>query len=95
MKARNILISVFAVAALGSCDFLDEYNPNSVTTGNFYKTESDVETSVNGIYSALTQSYYFTYNHYFTDVRANATIVKDAGAVSGIPYQFYNFTLTE
>ena len=57
MKARNILISVFAVAALGSCDFLDEYNPNSVTTGNFYKTESDVETSVNGIYSALTQSY--------------------------------------
>ena len=56
MKARNILISVFAVAALGSCDFLDEYNPNSVTTGNFYKTESDVETSVNGIYSALTQS---------------------------------------
>ena len=96
MKARNyILICLFAAVSLASCDFLDEYDPNSVTTGNFYKNESDIETSVSGIYASLTQNYYFKNNHFFTDVRANATIVKDAGANSGIPYQFYNYTLTE
>lgn len=28
-------------------------------------------------------------------MRANATVVTNSGANSGIPYQFYNYTLTE
>ena len=95
MKSLHIF-SVFAALFFAvSCDFLDESDPNAVTTGNFYTSESDIATSVNGIYESLNQGYYFYNNHFFTDVRAHATVVMDAGGNSGIPYQFYNYTLTE
>ena len=80
---------------LTACDFLDEYNPNSVTVGNYYTSEEDIVASLNGVYTSLTQSYVADNYHYFTDVRANATVVTNSGANSGIPYQFYNYTLTE
>lgn len=95
MKLKFIFaLSIFPIL-LNSCGFLDEYDPNKTTVGNFYKNESDITTSLNGVYASLTQSYYFMYNHYFTDVRAHDTAVTDSGANSGIPYQFYNYTLTE
>ena len=80
---------------LTACDFLDEYNPNSVTVGNYYTSEEDIVASLNGVYTSLTQSYVADNYHYFTDVRANATVVTNSGANSGIPYQFYNYTLPE
>ena len=76
-------------------DFLDELIPNSVTVGNYYTSEEDIVASLNGVYTSLTQSYVADNYHYFTDVRANATVVTNSGANSGIPYQFYNYTLTE
>lgn len=95
MKIKYLLsTAIVSAIALTSCSFLDEFDPNSVTTGNFYISESDIDTSVNGVYAALKQSYYYQNNHFFTDERAHVTVERDAGANSGIPYQFYNYTLT-
>lgn len=95
MKIKHMFILLAASVSTASCGFLDEYDPNSTTVGNFYKSEADIVTSLNGVYASLTQSYYYTNNHYFTDVRSHDTAVTDSGANSGIPYQFYNYTLTE
>ena len=95
MKISSIFAILTASAILAACDFLDEYNPNSVTVGNYYTSEEDIVASLNGVYTSLTQSYVANNNHYFTDVRANATVVTSSGNNSGIPYQFYNYTLTE
>lgn len=95
MRISHLFILLAASAMLTACDFLDEYNPNSVTVGNYYTSEEDIVASLNGVYTSLTQSYVADNYHYFTDVRANATVVTSSGANSGIPYQFYNYTLTE
>lgn len=95
MKIKHILLLLTASIGFSSCSFLDEYDPNSNTVGNFYTSEADIVSSLNGVYAALGQSYYYKNNHYFTDVRAHDTAVTDSGANSGIPYQFYNYTLTE
>lgn len=95
MKISHIITLITASATLAACDFLDEYSPNSVTVGNYYASEEDIVASLNGVYTSLTQSYVANNNHYFTDVRANTTVVTNSGANSGIPYQFYNYTLTE
>ena len=95
MKIKQIFAALTVSAALMSCNFLDEYDPNATTAGNFYASEADIVTSLNGVYQSLTQDYYYQYNYYFTDVRAHVTVVTDSGASSGIPYQFYNYTLTE
>ena len=95
MRISHLFILLAASAMLTACDFLDEYNPNSVTVGNYYTSEEDIVASLNGVYTSLTQSYVADNYHYFTDVRANATVVTNSGANSGIPYQFYNYTLTE
>ena len=93
MKIKQIFAILAVSASLMSCNFLDEFDPNATTAGNFYTSEADIETSLNGVYQSLAQSY--QYNYYFTDVRAHVTVVTDSGASSGIPYQFYNYTLTE
>ena len=95
MKIKQIFAILAVSASLMSCNFLDEFDPNATTAGNFYTSEADIETSLNGVYQSLAQSYYYQYNYYFTDVRAHVTVVTDSGASSGIPYQFYNYTLTE
>ena len=90
MKISSIFAILTASAILAACDFLDEYNPNSVTVGNYYTSEEDIVASLNGVYTSLTQGYVANNNHYFTDVRANTTVVTSSGANSGIPDQFDN-----
>ena len=43
MKISSIFAILTASAILAACDFLDEYNPNSVTVGNYYTSEEDIE----------------------------------------------------
>ena len=95
MKIRHILIVLGACVLFPACDFLDEYDPNAVTVGNYYESEADIVATLNGVYTSLTQSYIANNIHYFSDIRAHATKVIDSGQNSGIPYQFYNYTLTE
>ena len=75
MKISSIFAILTASAILAACDFLDEYNPNSVTVGNYYTSEEDIVASLNGVYTSLTQGYVANNHHYFTDVRANTTVV--------------------
>lgn len=97
MKNKYIFTLVLLLSLLGfsSCDFLDEYDPNSTTDRNYYASESDILHSLDGVYASLTQTYVTRDQYLFTDIRANATVVTNSGANSGIPYQFYNYTLTE
>lgn len=60
MKIKHMFILLAASVSTASCGFLDEYDPNSTTVGNFYKSEADIVTSLNGVYASLTQSYYYT-----------------------------------
>ncbi len=93
---KYIAIAFLATFMTASCDFLNEFDPNSTTTGDFYKTEADVDLAVNAVYDCLTSSYYFGSNSfYFTDVRAHSTVYNSSGTNGGIPYAFYNFTLNE
>ena len=93
---RQIVLLLAAALTVSACDFLDEYDPNATTTGNYYSSESDIAASVSGVYASLTQSYYLgSACFHFTDIRAHSTVCHNSGANSGIPYQFYNFTLTE
>ena len=82
MKIKQIFAVLPVSASLMSCNFLDEFDPNATTAGNFYTSEADIETSLNGVYQSLAQSYYYQYNYYFTDVRAHVTVVTDSGASS-------------
>ena len=58
MKIKQIFAALTVSAALMSCSFLDEYDPNATTAGNFYASEADIVTSLNGVYQSLTQDYY-------------------------------------
>lgn len=90
-----IMMATALLAPLPACHFLDEDDPNSVTEDSYYTSEDDIVAALNGVYLSVAQGYIINNNHYFTDVRANATVVTNSGANSGIPYQFYNYTLTE
>ena len=63
MKISSIFAILTASAILAACDFLDEYNPNSVTVGNYYTSEEDIVASLNGVYTSLTQGYVANNNH--------------------------------
>ncbi len=78
-----------------SCDFLNLNDPNTVTTEKYYQNEADIESLLNGVYGSLTQAYVINHHYMFTDVRANITVYHKTGVNSGIPYQLYNYTITE
>ena len=46
MKIKHMFILLAASVSTASCGFLDEYDPNSTTVGNFYKSEADIVTSL-------------------------------------------------
>jgi hypothetical protein len=94
---RNMKYIMFAVLLLGvhSCESLEKSDPNSLTADEFYSSEADIASARNALYSSMKSGYYYEVNHLFTDVRAHNTVVTDMGANSGMPYQFYNYTLTE
>ena len=49
MKIKHMFILLAASVSTASCGFLDEYDPNATTVGNFYKSEADIVTSLNGV----------------------------------------------
>ena len=96
MKKIYIILLAAAAMVTSSCsDFLSESNPNAVTAGSYYNSEADIVSVLNSAYESLKGSYYFVNGYHFTDVHAHLTICTDSGANSGIPYQFYNYTVNE
>ena len=53
MKIKQIFAVLAVSASLMSCNFLDEFDPNATTAGNFYTSEADIETSLNGVYRCV------------------------------------------
>jgi len=94
-KIHIILLATAAMVSMSCSDFLNEYNPNAVTAGSYYESEADIANVLNSAYESLKGNYYFVNSYHFTDVHANLTICTDSGANSGIPYQFYNYTVNE
>ena len=96
MKKISIILMAVAAFLSTSCkDFLSETDPNSVTSGSYYKSEEDITNSLNYAYASLKLGYYFVNSYHFTDIRSNLTYCGDSGARGGAYFQFYNFTLTE
>lgn len=89
------LLAVFCFATLltGCSSFLDETNPNAVTTKSYYKSTDDVEMSVRGCYNALYAEGYFGKMYLYTEVRSDNTTQEIPGANNGVYYQFHNYTL--
>ena len=94
-KIHIIMIAIAAVISASCSDFLNESDPNSITSGNFYENEADITNVLNSAYASLKLSYYFVNSYHFTDVRSNLTLCLDSGARGGAYFQFYNFTLNE
>ena len=94
-KIQIILMALVAVLSASCKDFLNESDPNSVTSGNYYKSEADITNVLNSAYASLKGGYYFVNSYHFTDIRSNLTICNDSGARGGAYFQFYNFTLNE
>ena len=94
-KIHVILIALLAVLCASCKDFLNESDPNSVTSGNYYTSEADITNVLNSAYASLKLGYYFVNSYHFTDIRSNLTICNDSGARGGAYFQFYNFTLNE
>ena len=94
-KIQFILLAAVAVFSASCQDFLNESDPNAVTSGNFYQNEADITNVLNSAYASLKGGYYFVNSYHFTDVHSNLTICTDSGARGGAYFQFYNFTLNE
>ena len=73
MKITQIFAILAVSPSLMSCNFLDEFDPNATPAGNFYTSEADIETSLNGVYQSLAQSYYLSLIHILTleDIAVN------------------------
>ncbi len=65
MKTRKYLHLFLVVFVLGifaqSCNegLLDQNNTNTVSTGNFWETESDAQNAVNGMYHPITNTFFW------------------------------------
>jgi len=92
---KYLLIAIAAIICASCSDFLNESDPNSITSGNFYESEADITNVLNSAYASLKGNYYFVNSYHFTDVHSNLTVCTDPGARGGAYFQFYNFTLNE
>ena len=96
MKKINIILIALAAIATTSCqDFLNETDPNSVTSGNFYQNQEDIANVLNSAYASLKGSYYFVNSFHFSDIHSRLTICNDSGARGGAYYQWYDYSLKE
>lgn len=91
---KRLLYGLCLAALLCGCEgFLDETDPNAVTTKSYYQSTSDVEMSVRGCYNALYDDGYFGMMYLYTEVRSDNTTQENPGANNGVYYQFHNHTL--
>ncbi len=97
MKRSYIKIASLALLLfLGACseDFLEQYDPNSIATSQFFQTEGDVLLAVNGVYQSLRSGNTIGEDSYlFTDERSDDSGRNDNQSNAGEPFQFNDFSL--
>lgn len=94
-KITFVLMAVVAAISTSCTDFLNESNPNAVTSASYFKNEAEISNSLNAAYASLKLGYYFANSYHFTDIRSNLAYCGDSGARGGAYFQFFNFTLNE
>ena len=95
MKLKYIISAIAIVALSSSCqDFLNLSDPDKVTVGNYYQTETDLEQSLFGAYAKMKDTYAFgTGCVYFEECKANTLFYPDTGVNAGENSSFDNCTV--
>ena len=88
----NYIVLILAAALTVSCkDYLNLSDPNKVTTGNFYQSESDMQAALNGAYAALKDGNFMgSSNPYFEECKARILTYPDTGVNAGENASFDN-----
>lgn len=94
MRNTKIFLACAGIMALGlsACkkNFIDKVPQSSLTTGNFFKTANDAETSLTGAYAAMRNGFYQYNNLLFTDGRSDNCYVNGDDNTGEWPLE--NFT---
>ena len=92
MKLKYIIAALLVAVTSVSCNkFLDLSDPDAVTVGNFYQTESDIQQSVYGAYAQLKNGYICgTSQWYLEECKANMLFYPDTGVNAGENASFDN-----
>lgn len=99
MKMKLSYIKSTAVVMLllmSACseDFLEQYDPNAISTAQYFQSEQDVLLAVNGVYQSLRSSNTLGEGSYlFTDERSDDAGRNDNQSNAGEPFQFNDFSL--
>ncbi|TAN19748.1 MAG: RagB/SusD family nutrient uptake outer membrane protein [Chitinophagaceae bacterium] len=91
MKKIWFFIILAGIVILSSCkkSFLDQIPTSSITAGNFYHTQLDIQQAVTGVYSSLSDWPVGIY-WYLSEIRSNNYYVTSDGAQRDW-YDFNNF----
>ena len=87
---KRIGTALLALGLLGGCtkDYLDLQPTDTVTTANFYKTQTDALQATTAAYSQLYQSGMFNYSLWgIGDVMSDNSFLGGGGAADGIEFQ--------
>ena len=96
MKLLKYASALLLLATLGSCKkYLDKAPLDSINTANFYKTEEDAISAINGAYQPLQWPKLYNLRMWTTDIWAANSIVGAGGGTDGIETQdISNFVTT-
>ena len=88
------LLLFFVLLVTISCDkeFLDEYNPNGVSSDIFWSNLDEVESSLTGVYSSMLNTY--VHNTSAEAVRSDMGFPRNRANPSGFGVPFYQQTFT-
>lgn len=94
MRITKIFLVCAGIVAFGlsACkkSFIDKVPQSSLTTGNFFKTANDAETSLTGAYATMRNGFYQYNNLLFTDGRSDNCYVNGDDNTGEWPLE--NFT---
>ena len=97
MTKRYIITACLAaVSILSSCgkEFLEQNNPNAITTAVYYQSEGDIAAGVNGVYQSLRSGDNLGENSgLYTDERSDDAGRNDNQSNAGEPFQFNDFSI--
>lgn len=96
MKLLKYAATLLLLAGLGSCKkYLDKAPLDSINTANFFKTEADAISAINGAYQPLQWPKLYNLRMWTTDIWAGSSIVGAGGGTDGIETQdISNFVTT-
>lgn len=92
-KITSLLAAALIFNACSS-DFIDLQDPNAVSNSTYYRTESDVQAAVNGVYQSLRNGNGLGEGSaLFNEERSDNTGRDDNQSNAGEPFQFNDFSL--